>query len=100
VYVQASAQEGFGMSLAEAMLAGAVPVVTPAGAMPEVVGDTGVIIGEANAQAVAAGVAEALALGTEAGQRARERVRISFTYEARRDGILEELDRALAGERS
>ena len=50
VYVQASLHEGFGMSLAEAMLAGAVPVVTAAGALPEVVGDTGVVIAEANAQ--------------------------------------------------
>ena len=36
------------MSLAEAMLAGAVPVVTAAGALPEVVGDTGVVISEAS----------------------------------------------------
>ena len=41
VYVQASLHEGFGLSLAEAMLAGAVPVVTSAGALPEVVGETG-----------------------------------------------------------
>jgi len=100
VYVQASAQEGFGMSLAEAMLAGAVPVITRAGAMPEVVGDTGIVIPEASAQAVADGVREALALDPNAGSAARERVRTRFTYEARRDGILEELDRAIAGERS
>ena len=100
VYVQASLQEGFGMSLAEAMLAGAVPVVTPAGAMPEVVGDTGVVIGEASADAVSAGVREALSFGPEAGLAARERVLTEFTYARRRDGILAELDLALAGERS
>lgn len=100
VYVQASLQEGFGMSLAEAMLAGAVPVVTKAGAMPEVVGDTGVVIGESSASAVATGIREALALGPEAGHAARERIRTEFTYERRRDGILAELDLALAGERS
>ena len=100
VYVQASLQEGFGMSLAEAMLAGAVPVVTSAGAMPEVVGDTGVVIEEATAAAVAQGVRDALELGPRAGLAARERVRERFTYERRRDGILEELDRALAGKRS
>ncbi len=33
VYVQASLHEGFGMSLAEAMAAGCVPVVTRAGPM-------------------------------------------------------------------
>ncbi len=100
VYVQASLHEGFGMSLAEAMLAGAVPVVTAAGALPEVVGDTGVVISEATAESVAAGVTEALALGPEAHVAARERIRTEFPYEMRRDGILRELDHAIAGERS
>jgi len=100
VYVQASLHEGFGMSLAEAMLAGAVPVVTAAGALPEVVGDTGVVISEATAESVAAGVTEALSLGPEAHVAARERIRTKFPYEMRRDGILRELDHAIAGERS
>ena len=100
VYVQASLHEGFGMSLAEAMLAGAVPVVTAAGALPEVVGDSGVVLKDATAKSIAAGVAEALALGPEAHVAARERVRTEFPYEKRRDGILRELDHALAGERS
>ena len=100
VYVQASLHEGFGLSLAEAMLAGAVPVVTAAGALPEVVGETGVVIGEPTPEAVAAGVRRALELGRPAGLAARERVRTHFPYELRRAGILEEVDRALAGERS
>jgi glycosyltransferase involved in cell wall biosynthesis len=100
VYVQASLHEGFGMSLAEAMLAGAVPVVTAAGALPEVVGETGVVIAEATAEGIAAGVTEALQLGPDAHVAARERVRTEFPYERRRDGILRELDRALAGERA
>ncbi|MDQ3728522.1 MAG: glycosyltransferase [Actinomycetota bacterium] len=100
VYVQASLQEGFGMALAEAMLAGAVPVITPAGAMPEVVGDTGIVIAKASATTVASGVSDALALGPEAGFAARERVRTEFTYERRRDGILAEVELALAGKRS
>ena len=100
VYVQASLHEGFGLSLAEAMLAGAVPVVTPAGALPEVVGETGVTIAEPTARAVAAGIREALELGAEAGLAARERIRACFPYEKRRDGLLAEVDRALANERS
>jgi len=100
VYVQASLHEGFGMSLAEAMLAGAVPVVTAAGALPEVVGDNGVVIAEATPESLAEAVEEALALGPDAHAAARERIRTEFPYEKRRDGILSELDQALASERS
>ncbi len=100
VYVQASLHEGFGLSLAEAMLAGAVPVVTSAGALPEVVGGTGVTIAEPTPGAIATGVREALELGPAAGLEARARVRTEFPYEKRRDGLLPEVDRALAGERS
>jgi len=100
VYVQASLHEGFGMSLAEAMLAGAVPVVTAAGALPEVVGETGIVIAEATPQKIAEAVNEALALRPEAHVAARERVRTEFPYEKRRDGILAELDQALRGTRS
>ena len=83
VYVQASRHEGFGMAVAEAMLAGCVPVVTKAGALPEVVGDAGVQVDEPTADAVAAGVREALALGDEARRRARERVLEHFPLERR-----------------
>ncbi len=38
VYVQVSAHEGFGISLAEAMLCECIPVVTSNGALPEVAG--------------------------------------------------------------
>ncbi len=48
------------MSLAEAMLAGAVPVVTAAGALPEVVGDTGIVIPDQSARSLATAIAEAL----------------------------------------
>ncbi len=39
VYVQVSAHEGFGISLAEAMLCECIPVVTSNGALPEVAGE-------------------------------------------------------------
>ncbi|MGH2713083.1 MAG: glycosyltransferase, partial [Thermoleophilaceae bacterium] len=63
VYVQASRHEGFGLAVAEAMLAGCVPVVVNVTAMPEVVGDAGVLIESQEPPAVADGVRRALALG-------------------------------------
>ncbi|MGH2988334.1 MAG: glycosyltransferase [Solirubrobacterales bacterium] len=98
VYVQASRHEGFGLSVAEAMLARCVPVVTDAGALLEVVGDAGVVIDAPEPGAIADGVRQALELGPDAGERARRRVLEHFPYEARRDGICHEVELALGGE--
>lgn len=83
VYVQPSAHEGFGLSVAEGMLAGCVPVVTAAGALPEVVGDTGVVVAERSGPAVAQGIQAALALDPGAGARARARAVREFPLERR-----------------
>jgi glycosyltransferase involved in cell wall biosynthesis len=100
VYVQPSLHEGFGLAVAEAMLARCVPVVTDAGGLPEVVGDTGVVIPEPAAGPVAEAIRRALELGPEAGERARRRVLERFPYEMRRDGICREVEAALEGRRS
>jgi len=95
-YVQASWHEGFGLAVAEAMLAGSVPVVTRAGALPEVVGDTGVMIAAVDPHEIAEGVREALELGPAIGAKARIRVLERFPLEARAEGICAEVERALA----
>ena len=83
VYVQASTHEGFGMAVAEAMCAGCIPVVTPAGALPEVVGNAGVVSSD-----VVSGIRTALALGPEARAAARARVLTHFTLPQRAEGLL------------
>jgi glycosyltransferase involved in cell wall biosynthesis len=100
VYVQASRHEGFGLSLAEAMLAGCVPVVTDAGALPEVVGDIGVTIAEPDPALIAQGVERALQLGPAEGARARARVLEAFPLEPRAEGLWREVEAAAAGQRS
>jgi glycosyltransferase involved in cell wall biosynthesis len=79
------------------MLAGCVPVVTDAGALPEVVGDTGVTIAAVAPAEIAAGVRRAIELGPETGRRARERVMERFPLESRAEGIREEVEAALGG---
>jgi glycosyltransferase involved in cell wall biosynthesis len=95
VYVQASRHEGFGLAVAEAMLAGCVPVVMDVTAMPEVVGDAGVLISSQRPEAVAEGVRRALELGPGGGARARERILREFPLEARREGLLRVVEEAL-----
>ena len=97
VYVQASRHEGFGLAVAEAMLAGCVPVVVNATSMPEVVGDAGVLIESPRPEEVAEGIRRALALGPDASRSARERILTTFPMESRRDGILKVVDEALTG---
>jgi glycosyltransferase involved in cell wall biosynthesis len=96
VYVQASRHEGFGLAVAEAMLGGCVPVVMNVTAMPEVVGDAGILIESQRGAEVAAGIRRALELGPDASRRARERILTTFPMASRRRGILQVVDEALA----
>jgi glycosyltransferase involved in cell wall biosynthesis len=96
VYVQASRHEGFGLAVAEAMLAGCVPVVVDVTAMPEVVDGAGVLIPSQDADAVAEGIRRALALDADAHRRARDRILTEFPPEIRREGILRVVGEALA----
>jgi glycosyltransferase involved in cell wall biosynthesis len=95
VYVQASRHEGFGLAVAEAMLACCVPVVTGVTAMPEVVDGAGVLLDSPDPSEVAAGVRRALELGPEAGRRARERILSEFPLERRRERLLDLIEHAL-----
>jgi glycosyltransferase involved in cell wall biosynthesis len=92
VYVQASLHEGFGLSVAEAMSAGCTPVVTRAGSLPEVVGDTGVYIPSQDPREIARGIQTALDRSAGAGLRARERVQELFTLDRRRAGLRQVID--------
>ena len=86
VYVQVSAHEGFGCSLAEAMLCECVPVVTNKGAIPEVVGDTGFYVPYGDLKATAEAIKEALK--SDRGKEARERIKRMFPVEKREEKLV------------
>ena len=77
VFVHPSREEGMGQAVVEAMLAGLPVVATDAGGLPEVVGDTGIIVPREDPAALAAGIRRALAGDhppvAQAVARARER---------------------------
>lgn len=89
VYVQASRHEGFGVSVAEAMLHGCIPVVSAAGALPEVVGESGVVVTDTDPQALAAAVEAGLARARHplATVAVRDRILTEFSVQRRREGL-------------
>lgn len=96
VYVQASLHEGFGLSVAEAMTAGCIPVVTRAGSLPEVVGETGVYTKSTDAHELAEAIRQGLECKGASRQAARERVLRMFTMDNRRRGLHDLVEKTAA----
>jgi glycosyltransferase involved in cell wall biosynthesis len=81
------------------MLAGAIPVVTSAGALREVVGDVGIVVDDAAPATLAAAVRRTLDAGPDRRRAARERVLREFSVEQRRKGLDALITRALSRSR-
>ena len=100
IYLQPTRYEGFGLAILEAMACGC-PIVTSAeGAVPEVAGDTAVMVDGSSPGAIADGLRQFLGnpdLRERMGQRARERALDLFQYSARRDAMHSIIERASLG---
>jgi len=99
LYVQASRHEGFGMSVAEAMLAGCVPITTNAGALEEVTGSCGVRLSSAEPAELARGIVAALAVPDEDRNAIRARILDLFPL-SKRGRELQQLIDPLLGRRA
>ena len=89
VYAQVSRHESFGCALAEAMLCECIPVVSRSAALPEVVGDCGFYLTDADPEKLAVLIRKALNSDPELGRRARERIINLFPLEKRERALLE-----------
>ncbi len=87
VVAQPSQHEAFGLSLAESMLCGCVPVVTDAGALPWVAGGTGEVVPTQDPAALAQAMERALATAPSRSAAARERILREFTVRRRADAL-------------
>ena len=90
VYVQPSVYEGFGLAILEALSCGAPVVSSPVGAVPEVVGDAGVLIDGRSPEQLAAAVQALLddpADAAERGRRGRAHAVASFAIERRQQAL-------------
>ena len=82
IYCQLSRSESFGISLAEAILHGCIPLVTNEGGMPEVVGDPGCIV-KKDPKEIAAKILQVFSGDDKTGRFAPERIRELFSLENR-----------------
>lgn len=98
IYVQPSDFEGFGMAIAEAMLCGAPVITSPAGALPEVVGDKALLV-DANSINEIADSIDKLITDKEFYNKLHiegaERIRNNFSYENRKSQIKKILEQYL-----
>jgi glycosyltransferase involved in cell wall biosynthesis len=94
-YVQLSCHEGFGMSVAEAMLAGSIPIVSKVGSLPEVVGDVGRFVVREDPAAVAGAIRDVLASSTQARKAVRNRILLNFSVEKRQKALWRIIDELL-----
>jgi glycosyltransferase involved in cell wall biosynthesis len=86
VCLQPSTFEGFGLSVAEAMACATPAVCTRRGSLPEIVGNTGVLLDSRDPSAVAGAVVDLLrndSLRSELGRAARVRAVAEFAEERR-----------------
>jgi glycosyltransferase involved in cell wall biosynthesis len=95
LYLSPSRYEGFGLAILEAMSCGAPVISSPVGAVPEVVGDAGMLVDGTSQQAIADAVDRYMkddALREELGRRARLRAETVFPYSRRK----RELEKAIS----
>ena len=83
VYNQPSRHEGFGCSVAEAMLCECIPVVSTCGALPEVIGDCGFTVPYGDEKATAEAIKKALNAPDEFGKKARNSIKENFPLKRR-----------------
>ena len=95
IYVQASEHEGFGLAMAEAMLARCVVVATRVGSLPEVMGDAGIFVADDAPQTIADGIQLALTADDRVGDEARERILTQFPLQNRAQALYEEVERLI-----
>lgn len=95
VYVQASLHEGFGMSVAEAVLGGCVPIVTSVGSLPEVVGNFGLFTDQ-KPDNIAQVIEKGLLIDSEKRLGARNRILSEFNLKQREENLCNVLNVMLA----
>jgi len=98
-----SLYEGFGLPAGEAMACGVPVISTTGGALPEVVGDAGILVPPGDSEALARAIMELLDnphRAREMGKAGFQRVQDHFTWEKAAEKTVEAYRETIRGERS
>ncbi len=93
VYCQFSLVESFSMTLAEAMYCGCTPVVSDAGALPEVAGESGLIVKSNSAEEFAEKTLRAFNKEENENLTAKERIENNFSINQRKKRLFELMEK-------
>jgi glycosyltransferase involved in cell wall biosynthesis len=88
VYAQLSLFEGMPSTICEAMLCECIPVGSSANGIPDIIGDTGIVVEKKNALLIKSALREALDSSPEKGVLARQRIIEMFDIKKREKSIL------------
>ncbi|GAB2484572.1 glycosyltransferase [Algoriphagus taiwanensis] len=92
-YLQLSTSEGFPNALGEAMASGCIPIGSAVGAIPEIIGDSGVILTKKNLHVLDSAIQEFAEQDLNSfSQNASQRIHTLFNFEKRKKAILEALE--------
>jgi glycosyltransferase involved in cell wall biosynthesis len=99
MYISPSWYEGFGLTILEAMSCGAPAISSPVGAVPQVVGEAGLLVNGTSPEAIAAAVVQYMeddVLREEIGRRGRLRAVTKFPYSRRKQELKKVISMILA----
>nr|WP_287935313.1 glycosyltransferase family 4 protein [Algoriphagus sp.] len=89
-YLQLSTSEGFPNALGEAMACGCVPIGSAVGAIPEIIGDTGIVLHEKSLETLDSELIQITA-SSKPPTSASNRIRVFFSFSNRKKLLVEAL---------
>jgi glycosyltransferase involved in cell wall biosynthesis len=88
-YLQLSTSEGFPNALGEAMASGCVPIGSAVGAIPEIIGDAGIVLLKKDPDTLNNLISELLRLDLQNfSHKASERISSHYTFQKRKEALL------------